>query len=90
MIYHTNLGLVDVVTPVIDYIDSDGETHVDHPTKEILITDESDLETLVDYPVGSIAYTAGLTKMYILDADGDWIIVGSETAVEFDSNEGGE
>ena len=95
MIYQTNLGMVDVTTEVIDYIDSDSATVMDSPIKSIMITEESDLATLTEYNVGTIAFTAGFTKMYQLDADGDWINIDTGIAVDFDDgndvvSEGGE
>ena len=91
MIYQTNLGMVDVTTQVIDYIDSDSSTVMDSPIKSIMITDESDLATLTEYNVGTIAFTAGFSKMYQLDADGDWIDIDTGNAVDFsDDDEGGE
>lgn len=78
MIYQTDYGMVDVVTRVIDYINSDGDIVNDSPTKEIQITDESDLAGLTDYPVGSIAYTANLQLVYILDANSEWVQLGGE------------
>lgn len=91
MIYQTNLGMVDVTTEVIDYIDADSATVMDSPIKSIMITEESDLATLTEYNVGTIAFTAGFAKMYQLDADGDWIDIDTGLAVDFSSdNEGGE
>lgn len=90
MIYQTNMGMVDVTTEVLDYIDSDGDTIMDSPIKTIMVTDVSDLESLTEYNAGTIAFTAGFGYMWQLDSDGDWIDLDTGIAVDFTSDEGGE
>ena len=89
MIYQTEYGMVDAITKVIDYINSDGDIVEDSPIKFILITDESDLTDLSGYPIGSIAFTAGELGKWQLDASGDWISFTPEDSSD-DSGDGGD
>ena len=90
MIYQTGLGMVDAVGKTIDYIDSDAAIQTNIPTREILITSSDDLENLTDYPVGSIAYTAGLTAIYVYSANGNWVAIGTEEEIEEEAVGAGE
>ena len=43
------------------------------PAPSVLVTSESDLSELPDYPAGTIAYTAGFKAMWQLDSSGSWV-----------------
>ena len=90
MIYQTEYGMVDAITKVIDYIDSDGDIVENSPIKFILITDESDLTDITGYPVGSIAFTAGELGKWQLDASGEWVSFTPDNSEETPDSDGGD
>lgn len=47
----------------------------DVPCKSVLVTQESDLASLPDYPAGTFAYTAGFEHMWQLNAAGSWVSI---------------
>ena len=57
-----------------DYI-KDGILYKHSPSSSVIVTAESDLASLNEYEVGTIAYTAGFAKMWQLAANGDWISI---------------
>lgn len=73
----TNDTVIDTVQSDIDYVDSSGDIHVHVKVGEIIVTDEDDLATLTGYNVGSIAYLAGFSQMWQLNAAGDWVEIGA-------------
>lgn len=58
-------GLNDVVI--------DGVLYKDTPAPSVLVTAQTDLANLPEYPAGTIAYTAGFQAMWQLDASGSWV-----------------
>ena len=83
----TNDTVIDTVQSDVDYVDSDGDIHVHTKVAEIIITSEDDLATLSGYNVGSIAYLAGFSQMWQLNAAGEWVEIG---ATNDGTAEGGE
>ena len=60
----------------LDYV-QDGKLYKNNPTPSVLITAETDLESLLGgYPAGTVAYTAGFADMWQKDASGEWIELG--------------
>jgi len=56
------------------YVDGDQKTDLSVST--ILLETEEDLNSIGDeIAVGSLAYTAGFTKVYQKDFDGNWVEV---------------
>ena len=63
-----------VAMGVTDYIEN-GVAHNNNVTHSVMVESESDLASLDNYAVGSIAYTAGFGSMWQLSADGEWVEV---------------
>lgn len=71
------------------YVDSDGNTKYSDGNESVQVRSEADLTDLASrfgegiYVPGLIAYTAGYTAMWQLDADGQWVqIVGGDSDAE--------
>ena len=60
-----------------DYV-MDGKVIVGANTSSVMVNSESDLAQLADYAPGSIAYTPGFAKVWQLNADGEWVMLGGE------------
>lgn len=60
-----DLGMMDVV-------DANGVLLEDVPCKAVMVTSQTDLANLPDYPAGTIAFTAGFVNMWQKDASGNW------------------
>jgi hypothetical protein len=50
-----------------------GGVAMDIPTPAVMVTAESDLANLPEYPAGTIAFTAGFSAMWQLSAAGNWV-----------------
>ena len=74
LINHKEGSVVDAVQNVgmLDYIDENGDLHVDEKPAAVLIRTGNDLALVSDYPVGTIAYTAGFAKIWQKGANGTW------------------
>ena len=59
---------------VTDYIEN-GVAHNSNVMHSVMVESESDLASLNNYAVGSIAYTAGFGSMWQLNASGEWVEV---------------
>ena len=57
-----------------DYV-KDGMIYKNNPSQSVLVRNSDDLELLEDYNVGTIAYTAGFSYIWIKQADGQWVEV---------------
>ena len=53
----------------------DGKLHENAQITSVMVESSSDLESLEGYFPGSVAYTAGFTSMWQLDADGQWVSI---------------
>lgn len=70
----------DGKTQIIDLVNSKGTTDIlkngklykNAPMRMVLVSSQSDLSSLTEYETGSIAYTAGLNKMWQKAPDGTW------------------
>ena len=71
----SNDAVIDTVQPDTDYIDSNGNVYVHVKHAEVMVTSESDLTNLSGYAPSTIAYTAGLNKVWQLDASGNWVSI---------------
>lgn len=74
-----------------DYIDSDGNLHINAASNPILIRSSDDLELsdLSAYPPGTLAHTAGWKGVWQKGADGSWVDmmeVDSDETTEVDNN----
>jgi len=58
----------------IDYVKS-GQVYKNETCSGVLISAESELDLLDDYPVGTLAFTAGFTTMWQKDVSGSWVSV---------------
>ena len=45
----------------------------------VMVESESDLASLSAYSPGTIAFTAGFTNMWQLNASGEWIVIVEES-----------
>ena len=54
---------------------SGGELIKDMPAPSVLVTAQTDLAQLPEYPAGTVAYTAGFKGMWQLNAAGEWVSV---------------
>ena len=54
-----------------DYV-KDGVLHEDNVPQTVMVESSADLDSLTEYTPTSIAYTAGFTSMWQMDADGVW------------------
>lgn len=80
--YRSNDKVIDAVQNDLDYVDSDGNIVVHAKRNFIMVRSESDLEILTNYGVGSTAFTADGSSVWVKDASGDWVSSGgSNTAV---------
>ncbi len=68
----TFYGFASSTISVTDVLNG-STVEINVPTKNIMVTDESDLVNLSEYPAGSIAYTAGFGAMWQKAADGEWV-----------------
>ena len=61
-------------------MDSEGAVSPDLPRMEFLIGSESDLQTNPPYAptIGSIAYIADLTKIWMFNENGEWVRIGGD------------
>ena len=57
-----------------DYV-KDGKIYHNNPSQSVLVRNSDDLELLVNYNVGTIAYTAGFKDIWVKQADGQWVEV---------------
>lgn len=66
--------VADVVSDTgnMDYV-LNGVVIKDAPTKAVMVTAQSDLANLTGYEAGTIAYTAGFSDMWQLNASGTWV-----------------
>ena len=66
--------VVDAVQNVgmLDYIDSDGNIRTDEKQAAVMVRNQSDLASLINYDAGTIAYTAGFGSMWQKSAAGTW------------------
>lgn len=51
----------------------DDKLYMNVPALNILVSDESDLTSLDNVPIGSVAYTADETAKWRLGIDGNWV-----------------
>ena len=61
-----------VAMGVTDYIEN-VVAHNSNVMHSVMVESESDLASLDNYAVGSIAYTAGFGNMWQLSASGEWV-----------------
>ena len=69
------LGLIgrQQTSSEIDYVDSNGVLHRGTNAPSVQVRSAADLTNLPDiYAPGTIAYTAGFTRMWQLKANGSW------------------
>lgn len=67
-----DLGMIDVV-------DSDGVLREDVPAKAVMVpSDPNELTGLPDYQPGTVAFVAGCSSMWQLDASGTWMPFGGD------------
>lgn len=59
----------------VDYIDEDGKLQIDEKQPTVMVRSATDLSSLVTYPTGSIAYTAGFKTMWQKNHVGEWVEV---------------
>ena len=64
-----------VLTAGLNDVVSGGVLTQDTPARSVLVTAQSDLANLPEYPAGTIAYTAGFKAMWQLSAAGSWVSV---------------
>ena len=69
--------VADVVQTIgnLDYVDSNGLMHHDEKLSSVMVRSSSDLTSLIAYPPGTIAYTAGFAVMWQKSSTGEWIEV---------------
>lgn len=68
--------MIDVVTnESAQDVVKDGEITRNVSVLTVLVESESDLDLLAEYEAGTIAYTAGFTAMWQMDADGNWATI---------------
>ena len=78
MIYYTaekersNDKVIDAVQQDFDYVDSDGNIIVHAKRNFVMVRDENDLDLLTNYGVGSVAFTADASGVWVKDAEGTW------------------
>lgn len=75
------------VKGLYDYVDDDGNLHLNNEARSVMIRTGNDLEDLDGYLPGAIAYTAGFESMWQLSADGEWVsMTAAETEITNDVN----
>lgn len=78
MIYYTaekersNDKVVDAIQQDFDYVDSNGNIIVHAKRNFVMVRDENDLDLLNNYGIGSVAFTADSSSVWVKDAEGDW------------------
>lgn len=77
--YRSNDKVIDAVQNDLDYVDSDGNIVVHAKRNFIMVRSESDLQILTNYGVGSVAFTANGSSVWVKDASGDWVSSGGST-----------
>lgn len=58
-----------------DIVGADGKLMKGMPIECVMIRSSSDLASL-NYPAGTMAYTAGFKRIWQLDTNGNWVEVG--------------
>ena len=77
----SNDKVIDAVQHDFDYIDSDGNVIVHAKRNFVMVRDENDLDLLINYGVGTVAFTADCLNKWLKDADGEWQYAGSAAVV---------
>ena len=73
---HVNPNITNnIVIDDIDYI-QDNKLIIGSSPRCVMVGSENDLDDLDDYTPGSVAYTAGYSNMWQLDASGEWVSIG--------------
>lgn len=73
--------VIDAVQMDLDYVDSDGNIIVHAKRNFVMVRDENDLDLLSNYGVGTVAFTADSSSIWIKDANGDWKSQGDDSNV---------
>ena len=68
----SNDKLIDAVQQDLDYVDSNGNIVVHAKRNFVMVRDENDLDLLSNYGVGTVAFTADSSSMWVKDASGEW------------------
>ena len=70
-----NVGDMDT-----DYVDGNGNLVKNDDAKMVMVRSKADLDVIVGYRPGTIAYTAGFKNMWQLDASGEWQAIVEEVS----------
>lgn len=73
--------VIDAVQADLDYVDSDGNIVVHAKRNFVLVRDENDLELLSNYGVGTVAFTADSSSIWVKDSNGAWKSQGGSSNV---------
>ena len=73
--------VIDAVQMDLDYVDSDGDIVVHAKRNFVMVRDENDLDLLSNYGVGTVAFTADSSSIWVKDANGTWNSQSSNVAV---------
>ena len=72
---YLNIGDMDT-----DYVDVGGNLVKNDDAKMVMVRSKADLDVIVGYRPGTIAYTAGFKNMWQLDASGEWQAIVEEVS----------